>query len=272
MKSVTIGSWMMGIVVLLTPIASSVASAQEPKPEIKAVGLSVNLEDPDNEYGGSYSLGRPAGVEVMIMAQDPKSFFLSVIDDGEQKTALELSANGKKLKNEQGFSNIGFMSRISDNGRYVVVPVSATEVPAAGVHSLKVSGKLVLKAGSDEKKEKVKFKVAVDEKVKLGPVTTKISSVEEQNFGEPTTNIAFETNQPLDVIASVKFFDEQGKALEASPSGSSSFGFGDEMTYTRNFQIAGSHKSLNAEVAFFGSTRIVTIPVDLEVNLSLSVK
>ncbi len=272
MKSVSIRSWLMGIVVLLTPFTSSTVFAQESKPEVKAVGLSVNLADPDNEYGSSYSLGRPAGVEVMIMAQDAKSFFLAVVDEGEQKTALELSANGKKLKNEQGFSNIGFMSRISDNGRYVVVPVTATEVPTAGVQSVKVSGKLVLKAGSDEKKEKVKFKVAVDEKVKLGPVTTKISSVEEQNFGEPTTNITFETNQSLDVVASVTFSDEQGKALEASPAGSSSFGFGDEMTYSRTFQISGSHKSLNAEVAFFGSTRVVTIPVDLEVNLSLTAK
>ncbi|MDP1563250.1 MAG: hypothetical protein Q8M16_17860 [Pirellulaceae bacterium] len=272
MKATTFGSWLIAATAIVHLVSANFASAQESKAVVKAVGLSVNLPDPDSEYGGSYAMGRPSGIEVMVLAEDAKSFFISVVDEGPEKTTLELSANGKKLKNEQGFSNIGFMSRISDNGRYVVVPVSATQVPTEGATSVKVTGKLILKAGADEKKEKVKFKVSVDEKVKLGPVTTKITTVEESNFGEPATNITFETNQSLDVISSLKFFDEQGKEIEASPAGSSSFGFGDQMTYSRAYQVAGSPKSLNAEVTYFGSTRTVTIPVDLEVNLSLGAK
>lgn len=271
MRATSLGSWLIAALIAGTFSANEVL-AQESTAVVKAVGLSVNLPDPNSEYGGSYSMGRPSGIEVMVLAEDPKMFFISVVDDGPEKTALEISANGKKLKNEQGFSNFGFMSRISDNGHYVVVPVSATQVPPAGANSVKVTGKLILKTGADEKKEKVKFNVAVDESVKLGSVTTKITSVEEYNFGEATTNITFETNQSLDVISNIKFFDDQGKELESSSAGSSSFGFGDKMTYTRGFQIAGSPKNLNAEVTYFGSTRTVTVPVDLEVNLSLGAK
>jgi hypothetical protein len=272
MKPTIPGFFLIAAALAITTLSPIQAIAQDSKPAVKAVGLSVNLPDPDSEFGGSYSLGRPAGVEVMIMAEDAKSFFIAIVEKGPENTALELSAEGKKLKNEQGFGSLGFMSRISDDGHQVIVPVSATQVPTSGANSVKVTGKLVLKAGTDEKKEKTKFKVAVDEKVELGPVTTKISSVEEYNFGEPTTNITFETNQALDVVSMIQFFDEQGKELETSPAGSSSFGFGDEMTYTRGFQVAGSPKTLNAEVTYFASTRVVTLPVDLVVNLSLTAK
>lgn len=272
MKVTTLNLWLLiAAGTILSSLAGS-TNAQDSKPAIKAVGVSVNLPDPDSEFGGAFSLGRTAGMEVTLLAEDPKTFLIAVIDDGDEKTSLELSANGETLKNEQGFSSIGLMSRISENGHQAIVPVSASQVPPPGTNIVKVSGKLVLKAGTDEQKDSVKFKVAVDEQVKLGPATTKISAVEAYDFGEPTTSITFETNQALDVISSIKFFDEQGKELEATPTGSSSFGFGDEMTYTRGYQVAGKPESLSAEVSYFASTKLVTVPVDLEVNLSLSDK
>ncbi|MBL8892061.1 MAG: hypothetical protein JNL67_18950 [Planctomycetaceae bacterium] len=272
MKVKAVGPWLVLAAFTILSTTPCQTEAQDAKATIKAVGLSVNLPDPDSGFGGSYSLGRSAGIEVVLLAEDSKSFLIAVVDDGDEKTSLELSANGETLKNEQGFSNIGSMSQISENGHRAIVPVAATQVPPAGTNTVRVSGKLVLKAGTDEKKDKVKFKVAVGEQVQLGPATTKISAVEAYDFGEPTTNINFETNQALDVISEIKFFDEQGKALEATPAGSSSFGFGDEFTYTRGFQVAGSPKSLSAEVTYFAATKRITVPVDLEVSLSLGGK
>ncbi len=246
--------------------------AQESQPVVKIVGLSVNLPDPNSKFGGSYVLGRPEGIEVTVMAEDSSAFFISVIDAGREKTELQVSADGKKLTNERAFGNIGFMSNISEDGRRVVVPVSATQVPPKGTKSLKVVGKLFLKAGADEKKEKVNFKVASGESVKLGPITTKISSVEDSNFGEPTTNITFETNQSLDVISGLKFLDGQGKELESSSAGSSSFGFGNQMTYSRGYQVQGKPRTLTVEVTYFASTRTISLPVDIEVDLGLGGK
>lgn len=272
MKVTALSPWLLLVAFTMLSSLPHPSNAQDSKPTMKAVGLSVNLPDPDSEFGGSFSLGRQAGIEVILLAEDKKTFFIAVVDDGKEKTSLELSANGETLKNEQGFGNVGFMSRISEDGHRAVVPVSASQVPPPGTNTVKVSGRLVLKTGTEEKKDKVKFKVAVDEQVKLGPATTKISAVEAYDFGEPTTSITFETNQALDVISAIKFFDEQGKELEATPAGSSSFGFGDEMTYTRGFQVAGNPKSLSAEVTYFAATKLVTVPVDLEVNLSVSTK
>jgi hypothetical protein len=266
------GSWGLGVVFVLAHCAVTCGVAQETKPTVKAVGMNLGLADPDSEYGGSYVLGRSAGIEVTVMVEDKSSFFVSVIDEGQEKTELSLSADGQKLKNDSGFSRIGFMANISENGQRVVVPVSATQLPPRGTGNLKVSGNLVLLAGANEKTDKVTFKVAAGEQVQLGPVATKISSVDEYEFGETVTNITFETDQPLDVISGMKFFDEGGRALEASPGGSSSFGFGNQMTYSRSFQISGTPKSLSVEVRYFGSTKTVTIPIELDVDLSLSGK
>jgi hypothetical protein len=248
------------------------AQAQEARPTVRAVSLSAALTDPESEYGGSFVLGRQPGIEVVIMANDPKSFFVAVVDQGREKTELRLMVDGKPLKDERGFSNIGFMSNISENGQRVTVPITATELPPKGTRLLKVAGTLILRAGGDEKTDKVRFQVVEGENVRLGPVSAKISDLSEFDFDGPTTNINFETNQSLEAISAIKFFGEDGQALEASSGGSSSFGFGNQMTYTRGFQIKGKPTTLTAEVTYFGSTRTITVPVDLELDLSLGGK
>jgi hypothetical protein len=242
---------------------------QESLPKVRAVGLSLAVVDPDNEFGNSYVMGRQAGIEVVLMANDPQAFFVAVVDQGKEKTVLDLIADGKKLKDERGFSSIGFMSNISENGQRVTVPVTATQLPPKGTRSLKVSGTLVLRAGSEVKTDKSNFKVAEGESVKLGPVAARISGVEEYDFEGPMTTISFESNQSLEAISGLKFFLRDGKELESTSGGSSSYGFGDEMTYGRAFQIPGRPTELTVEVTYFGSTKTLAIPVDIDVDLSL---
>lgn len=272
MKTTMICVWTVVAMFVATVSSSRYGIAQESRPVIKVVGLSVNLPDPTNKFGGSYVLGRREGIEVTVMVEDANAFFISVMDEGKEKTELQVSADGEKLTNESGFGGNAFMSNISDDGRRVVVPVSATQLPPEGTKSLKVAGRLFLKAGADEKKEMVKMKVAAGETVKLGPITTKISSVEDSNFGESMTNITFETNQSLDVISGLKFLDAQGKEIKSSATGSSSFGFGNQVTHSRGYQLQGQPKTLTVEVTYFGSTRTISIPVDMDVTLSLVAK
>jgi hypothetical protein len=246
--------------------------AQDSKTTVKAVGLSITLPDPDNEFGQSFVMGRAAGVEVTLMVEDKNLFFLAVVDEGKDKTELKISVDGKPLENKQDFSRIGFMSNISPDGHRVTLPVNASEIPPAGTKELEVSGTIGIMVGSDSKKEKVSFKPVVDEKVKLGGIETKIASVEEQNFGEPTTVITFESQKSLDTIQSIKFLDEAGKEIQSSSGGSSSFGFGGQTTYSRAYQIAGSPKTLSAEIAYFGSNKTIKVPVDCRLDLGISKK
>ncbi len=246
--------------------------AQETKSTVKAIGLSITLPDPDNEFGQSFVMGRSAGVEITLLVEDKDKFVISVIDEGNDKTELKISADGKTLENKQDFSRIGFMSNISPDGHRVSLPAMASEVPPPGTKSLHVDGTIAILVGSDSKKETVAFKPVVDEKVKLGGIETKIASVEEQNFGEPMTVVNFESQQSLDTIQTIKFLDAEGKELQSSSGGSSSFGFGGQTTYSRSYQIAGSPKSLSAELTYFGSTKVAKIPVKFDFGLGLTQK
>ncbi|MFN7732273.1 MAG: hypothetical protein ACK5OB_10225 [Pirellula sp.] len=206
------------------------------------------------------------------MVEDPSAYFICVMDEGKERTELQLSADGKKLANEQGFSNSGFMSNISEDGRRVVVPVSASQLPPKGTKSLKVTGQLFLQTGADEKKEVVNLKVAAGETVKLGTITAKISSVEESSFDKSRTNKTLEANTSLEVISGLKFLDGQGKEIDSSLAGSSKFGFGSQSMYSRTYQLRGKPRNLTVEVTYFGKTRSISIPVELEVALSLAGK
>jgi hypothetical protein len=260
------------IFILAAIILSGNSFAQESKTSVKAVGLSITLPDPDNEFGQSFVLGRAAGVEVTLMVEDKNLFFIAVVDEGKDKTDLKISVVGKPLENKQDFSRIGFMANISPDGHRVTLPVNASEIPPAGTKELGVTGTIGIMVGSDSKEETVSFKPVVDEKVKLGGIETKIASVEEQNFGEPMTVVTFESQKSLDTIQTIKFLDESGKEIQSSSGGSSSFGFGGQTTYSRSYQIAGSPKTLSAEIAFFSSNKTIKVPVDCRLDIGISKK
>ncbi len=266
---------MPGWACLMVMTMVDLTHAVQRETELDIVGLSVTSPRPDSEYGESAVLGRQAGTEVHLRCRDKNKFFIGLAEkDGESRSSVRLlDDDGKELPNDDNYSMFGFASEFSDDGHEVLIPVSASGLPPAECAKIHVRGTLVLISGKDETTESVTFEVSQGIKTKLGNVDVQLSEIEESPYGEPGWMLSFESSQDMDAIAEIKFMDEAGKELESTSAGGGSYGFDDQMTYTRNIVIEGGQPAkLTAQVRYFKSTEDVSIPVDLPVTLGLGQK
>ncbi len=258
-----------GLIGLLVFGVAPRASAVQSQPAVDVVGVSVSLPDPDNEYGQSLVPGRSPGVEVHVRVQDKSKTFIGVVDAENNPEAVTALHDGSGNAMAAGSSFGGFGNNISEDGHSVTVQVSSSDVPPAGSNSLQVKGTVILLAGADEKTEDAALTLATDSTVKLGGIEAKVTQAD-AGGDEDSCWFGLEANKSFDTIAEFKFLDAAGKELEGQSMGDSSFGFGDEMTYQKNFSVAAKPGSkITVRIRYFKSTEEVKIPIDLAVSLGL---
>lgn len=243
-------------------------SGLQSPPKAEIVGISVTRPAPESEFGGSMVPGRSPGVEVHLRIEDPKAFFISAGSEdqaGEGKPAI-FDSTGKEFPAGMSF---GFNTSISEDGHAVTFPVSTPELPSSGASGLHVRGTVVLIAGRDSVTEETALTLTPGTEIRLGGVAAKLSTVEDNSFGEEGLMLGFESSKPFDAIQELVFLDEKGTVLESGSAGSGSFGFNDQMTYSRNYALVAKPEKVTLRVRYFKATEAVKIPVDLPVTLSL---
>ncbi len=260
-------TWTIALLCFTLPLVTpSPSEAQDPSAKVSVVGLSLTLKDDDNIYSG------PSGVEVKLKIAGVTQRILKVAQEEDEASSISITTNdGKVLKNENAFSNSGFMANIAENGLSVTYPVSVSELPPSGTTSLKVKGNVKLIIGDDIQTMEAKFEPKVDTKVTLGAVETVIGSVE-KSFDEQGIVVEFKSKKSMESIAEIEFLDENGKQLESSSAGTSSFSFGGGSETSSYYQLNAIPKSLTAKVKYYRSTRELSVPVNVELDLGLEKK
>lgn len=139
-------------------------------------------------------------------------------------------------------------------------------------NSLRIGGAFVLIAGADLKTIDVNLKLAEGTTVKIGPIDLSVVQVGPA-FGDPFRQLfGLSGSKPLDTIQKVEFLDDKSETIESSDRGSGSFGFGENMTSSKSWQIATDVKTFNARVSYFSRTAPVNLPSKLSFGLGLSVR
>ena len=239
--------------------------------QVKVVGVSVVLPDPDSEYGGAVVPGRQPGTEVYVQVRNDKMFFTGLAKNGDdEKSSLKLlDEKGRELDNENNFGSFGFGTNASEDGHRITIPVNATGMPPKDAGKIQVKGTIVLVAAKDEKTDDVAIELKQGAKLKLGNVDVILSELEEDPYGDDGWSLSFESSKSLDTIAEISFLDGSGKKMESSANGNSQSGFSGEMTYTRYYSVTGKTDKLSARVRYFQTTEEVEVAVDLPVTLGL---
>lgn len=252
------------LVATLLASGSAVATAQE-KGSVEVAGLTIAKKDPNSEFGGSFAMGRPPGLEVDLAVAIPKSHILML--DGK-KSALKLTtAKGVELPLDEYFDG-NVNSQIGNDHARAVAQIRATELPPQGTTTLKVTGELVFIIGQAPKTEKGVLTVEQGAKIKIAGIDAEITQVSEA-FSDPFKKMfELSAKSAFNKVSKVTFMDA-GKEIESSSGGSGSFGFGDDVTYSQSYQIASESKKLDLEVTYFSKAVEVKIPVSLEFGLGL---
>lgn len=252
------------LVATLLASGSEVAKAQE-KGTVEVGGLAIAKKDPNSEFGGSFAMGRPPGLEVDMAVSIPKSHILML--DGKKSSLKLTTAKGVELPLDEYFDG-KVNSQIANDPSRAVAQIRATELPPQGTTSLKVTGELVFVIGEAPKTEKGVLTIEQGTKIKIAGIDTEIKQVSEA-FSEPYKKMfELSAKSAFNKISKITFTDA-GKEIESSSGGSGSFGFGDDVTYSQSYQVASESQELNFEVTYFSKSVEVKIPVSVEFGLGL---
>lgn len=253
-----------GIICAATPTVS----AWQNDIKVSVAGISIARPKPNDEYGQSLVMGRSPGVEVHLRIESPTLHIIKV-GESKGKTPKFTVVGGKALSAGERFSDFGFFSQIEEGGKAVTIPFSAAEIPPAGTGKLQVQGEIILTTGADPSTAEQKIVLKAGQKVTLGTIACEIEEVSEDSFGDAGTIVNFKSTQSLEMLQELAFVDEAGKEIESSGAGTSSFGFGGDMTYNTSYRLAGKPENVVAKVKFFKSTKDIPVKIDRTISLGL---
>ena len=153
---------------------------------------------------------------------------------------------------------------VNDNPSEGTITLRSAELPAKSTSNFLIDGKFVLITGAELKTVDVDLKLVEGTKIKFGPAQLSVNQIGPA-FGDPFKQ-SFELSgpQPLDTIQNLEFLDDKAEAIE---SGSGSFGFGENATYSKSWRIATNAKTLKARVSYFSKTEGVNLPCKLTFGL-----
>ena len=182
---------------------------------------------------------------------------------GESSKAAKQSIN----RSSEHLQRPDPVGKLRQRIRFAVVSMKSEELPGKKTTQLKLDGTLVFIVGRDLKTADADLKLTEGSKVKFGPLDGTVGQIGEA-FGEPfKQSIELSSKSSFDSIAKVEFLASKGTAIESSEAGSSSFGFGGEVTYSRSWQVASDAKAVKVRISYYAKTESVKVPCSLEFGL-----
>ena len=263
----TSNPWKICLLFSTMYLATATASTfGDEKVKLQIAGYSVGQKDPSSEFGQGLSMMRQPGLEVDLHFYAPKETVLSL--DAKQTSLVLKQDDGTELPLEEMFDG-NFRLSLNEKPEKGLVSMRTSEIPAKGTKQLHMEGDLFLVVGRDLKTVDVEIALEEGKELKFGPLDATVGQIGDA-FGEPfKKSFELSSKKPFDSIASVEFVDAKGKTVEGSSGGSGSFGFGDDVTYSRSWQIASDAKSIKANVSYYTKTETLKVPCKLEFGLGL---
>jgi hypothetical protein len=247
--------------------------APQGKGKVEVVGVHITKtaykEDKDLWVGS----GSGPGVRLDVVATSDEGGIIK-LDDKKSKITKFADDKGTDLLKKpagsddgfSGFGPIGPFAKVSKDTKACLLSVDGKSVPAAGAKSIQLEGTIVLIVGKGKEvaKENVELRKGVG--FKAGGVAFKIDSVGKPDFGDAAMQLQLSTKEGSKV-AQVRFLDSTGKEIDAKPAGSSSMSFGDDTSYSWNYDFKQEVKAAAIEVTLWKGVANLDIPVKASISV-----
>ena len=243
---------------------ASVFAVQEA--DVKVVGYSAAVKNPDSEYNGAYANGLQIGTQIHLRVVLKDQHITEI--KGEYKEFEMTDSTGKKMK--MGYGDMGFMSSIADDAASVVCPVSSDDVASEKAESISLKGKLICVLGTNEQEEEVEVKIAKDAEIKLAGLDITVDEVRD-HYEDGQQVMTFKTNKEMNAIKSIEAILENGETAVLKTVGNSSWGSGDNVTVQKEMVVEGKASDIKKlKVTFFKDLKELEIPVDMKIGFGFA--
>ncbi len=239
-------------------------------PTVEVTGLSVAKPDQANKYNQSKAANIPAGTHIFFEIADDTRNFIK-LDAKASKLSAFLDNKGTDLAKtkKKGWGSspnwLGSFPKITDDQHAVRFEIKSAACPTKGATKLTVGATMVLLAGSDlttEKQIDVEFKL--DGKITIGPVPFEIKRIE-KGWGSWERAVTLFTNQPVDGIKSIKFFDAEGKEIESKQTSKSTSNKNINLTYSLKKKV----DKATIEIQYYQKVETLNVPVKRDIGVGL---
>lgn len=257
-----------GCLILSLAATFCMASAVAQAPKVVVGGLAIAKPDPDDEYGGAMSLSLRPGTTVYLRAMLDDRTVIGLQNSEKNPFKME-DSEGKSL--EIADQDVDFASTISDDGKYVDFSVSSSALPSSKAQALQVSGAIVAVCGARPKTDEVDVKIASNSKFKMAGISFKVSDVSDSFLSDNAQTFEIEAKKSLAQIQKLQAVLENGKTVDLVATGSSKFGFNNNMTFSRSYDVSGQASDIQKlKVTYFQGVENVDVPFEMKVGLGLN--
>jgi len=267
----------MAMVVALAAVSFSASADDEKKADgkasIEAVGLTIAKAKPGDKFGGSYLIGRPAGVAIILRLVEPNRSIVALDAEASRLTSF-VDDKGTDLsapkKGASGFGSdwLGSFPDIGKDGHSCQFEVRG-HLPAKGAAKLSLRAEIVYRCGTGAETIASTTQLTKGAAFPFGPVNVTIDEVKDASWGQSKMTFTLKSDKTFEAVKSVTFLDAEGKEIKHSAMGSGRMGFGKKFTYTRSFGLHRKVEKVTVKVEYYSKIETVRMPLDLTVGVGL---
>ncbi len=237
---------------------------------VEVVGLQIIQK----AYGaGEYNKVVPfnsfkAGLEIGLGFTIKEGGIISIDEDASVLTKFTDDKGTDLVVSEFGRKGFGPFPKQSEDGKYGLVSLATSKLPATTATKVMASGKIALTSASIKKAERTKVvELKKGATFTLGKMNFKINKA---TTGGEGTEIELETTDDLKALAEVRFIGSGNAKLEADKRGTGSMSFGGKRTTTMDYTIKGATPSVIIEGDVWQDAKQMELPFDLTVTLPVA--
>jgi len=255
---------MRGFVFPLVFLIFESAFGQEEAISIRPAGVTLIWEKVDQDAFEHVSIlhsQKPVAVALYLTSGAKK---IVSIDRDASKLSSLTDDQGTKMK-----GRIGYFPDIAKNGSGAFVSVEGETHISSKAQSLILKGRIhvALASKTNAKRSKVVPARKGSKLVLAEDLVFEIENAGKDDFREGRFGITLKIDRDIPMVAKVRFFDGEGKQIDANSSGSGRMGFGRRVTVTRDFSLERSIKEISIEVDLWADLQEVEVPFDLKVGV-----
>lgn len=230
---------------------------------VKPAGIQIVWDSMKDEFGGFTTFNASDGLAVTLGVYATEKGF---IDFNKRQSKVSISDG----ENDMG-GKFGMWDRISKDTKSMSIVVESKEPIKAGVDSFQIKGELLATTATATTTNSTKLrKFKKGDKVDtIEGFAFEIDKVGKPEWGDDPLAISIKWQKSIPELAAVRFYDAQGKEIESSAGGSTSFSaFGKVTSVNKTYNLARKVDMVRMEVDLWSDLEEIVIPLDLIVSLS----
>ena len=249
---------------MLAMLGWSGAWGEERKVSVRAAGVTVIWEQGNKE----------AFEHMMVLnSQHPVALALYITAKGKKIVAIDSDKSKLTSLGDDQETNIkgrlGHFPRLAKDGSAAFVEIQGENGVSTKAEALVAKGSLAISTASktDSKRSKV-VKAKKGSKLEFGEgLNFEIAQAGKPDFGDDPFAVTLKIKRDIPEVAKFRFFDADGKEIEAHQTGSSRGGGLGNVSVTRDFNLKRKADQIRVEIDRWTDLGKVVVPFDVKVGI-----